>query len=209
MVNTITNFIIKEHHVYVKECLFPQYAKAGSVDILTKYSIGNKSYNVYLITIDDDISVLQNNASDGEIKFSKQPNIQNKKVNNGEQPREKFIINTPLGYVADVDGFVVAFTEDKHEAQAFDNQEKAIKLGKNIFQNQLLFRVETLNSFKKEYNNHKCHCSNEGDFIVGLLNQIFSGVHPNEVNMEKLKEFFPDAEIKGFVIDENGHVEEL
>jgi len=246
---------------------FPQYSKAGVAEILTSYSIKNKTYNVYLITVNDEIKFVHDEREKGKLEYitidnaaksienidrqinkltnkinelkkireqnsyiidalqkhymgdifqnssAKKPfqqsNAQNKRNDSKEQPREKFIINTPLGFVSKVEKENVDFTENILEAKTFENAEEAIKLGEIVFKNQLPFRVGALKIIGKEYNHHKCHCSNEGDFIVGLLNQIFSGVHPNEVNMEKLKEFFPDAEIKGFVIDEKGNIQEL
>lgn len=277
-----------------KNVFFPQYAKAGSVETLTTYSIGNKKYNVYLVTIDDEnkfvhderekgtlefitvedasrsiesidnqirelsnrvnklrrakeqnqyiINVLKNNISSNEAKpsdsekksftngakpfnteakpsnlgtnpsdngtkFSGKPNFQNKKSYNKEQPTEKFIISTPLGLVADVDDEGVTFTGDVHKAKTFDDKGKAIRFGKEVFQNQLPFKVEPI-AFKRGCNNHKCHCSDGGD-LFDLLSQIFSGGHPSKENLEILKGLFPGAEIKGFAIDENGHVTEL
>lgn len=228
---------------------FPQYSKAGVAEILTSYSIRNKTYNVYLITVNDEIKFVHDEREKGKLEYItidnaaksienidreinkltkrinelkkireqhsyivdtlqthymnnkvpnnaakkpfKQVNIQNKRSNR-KQPRKKFIINTPLGFVSKVEKENVDFTENILEAKTFENAEEAIKLGEIVFKNQLPFRVETLNSFKKEYNNHKCHCSNEGDFIFDLLHQMF-----------------PNANIKGFVIDEKGNIQEL
>lgn len=277
-----------------KNVFFPQYAKTGSVETLTTYSIGDKNYNVYLVTIDNEnkfvhderekgalefvtiedvnrsmesidnqirelsnqinklrrakeqnqyiINVLKNNVSSNEakpsdsekksftneakpfnteakpsnlgtnpsdngMKFSGQPNFQNKKSCNKEQPTKKFIISTPLGLVADVDDEGVTFTVDVRKTKTFDDKGKGIRFAREIFENQLPFRVEPI-VFNRGYNNHKCHCSDEGD-LFGLLSQIFSGGHPSKENLERLKGLFPGAEIKGFSIDENGHVTEL
>ena len=270
-----------------KNVFFPRYAKIGTVETLTVYSIGDKKYNVYLITIDDEnkfvhderekgklefitiedakksmesidnqirelnnqinklrrakeqnqyiINVLKNNVSsngvkpsdsekksftneakpfnlgtnpsDNGIKFSGQPNFQNKKSCNEEQSTEQFIISTPLGLVADVDDEGITFTIDISEAKTFDNKLKGIRFAKETFGNQLPFRVEPI-AYNRECGNYKCHCSNERD-LFSLLNQVFSEGHPNKENIEILKELFPSAEIKGFAIDENGHVTEL
>lgn len=229
---------------------FPQYSKAGVAEILTSYSIRNKTYNVYLITVDDENKFVHDEREKGKLEYitidnaaksienidrqinkltnkinelkkireqnsyiidalqkhymgdifqnssAKKPlqqsNAQNKRNNSKEQSREKFIINTPLGFVSKVEKENVDFTENILEAKTFENAEEAIKLGEIVFKNQLPFRVGALKIIGKGYNHHKCHCLNEGDFIFDLLHQMF-----------------PNANIKGFVIDEKGNIQEL
>lgn len=229
---------------------FPQYSKAGVAEILTSYSIRNKTYNVYLITVDDENKFVHDEREKGKLEYitinnatksienidreinkltnrinelkkireqysyivdtlqthymnnkvpnnvAKKPfqqsNAQNRRNNSKEQPREKFIIDTPLGFVRKVENENVDFTENILEAKTFENADEAIKLGKAVFKNQLPFRVGAIKIIGKGCNHHKCHCSNEGDFIFDLLHQMF-----------------PNANIKGFVIDEKGNIQEL
>lgn len=228
---------------------FPQYSKAGVAEILTSYSIRNKTYNIYLITVNDEIKFVHDEREKGKLEYItinnatksienidreinkltnrinelkkireqysyivdtlqthyannkvpnnaakkpfKQVNTQNKRSSK-EQPREKFIIDTPLGFVRKVENENVDFTENILEAKTFENADEATKLGKAVFKNQLPFRVGILKIIRKECNHHKCHCSKEGDFILNLLSHMF-----------------PNAEIKGFIIDGEGNIKAL
>lgn len=52
-----------------KRVFFPQYAKAGSVEILTGYSIGDEHYKVYLVTIDEMNKFVHDEREKGKLEF--------------------------------------------------------------------------------------------------------------------------------------------
>lgn len=47
----------------------PKYVKAGELETLANYSIGNQSFNVYLITIDDDTKFVHDEATRGKLEY--------------------------------------------------------------------------------------------------------------------------------------------
>jgi len=51
-----------------KYVFFPQYTKAGSVEILTTYSVGDKKYKVYLVTINND-KFIHDEKEKGTLEF--------------------------------------------------------------------------------------------------------------------------------------------
>lgn len=60
----------------MEKVFLPQYGRIGKLKTLTKYSVGNKSHNVYLIDFGNE-KIVHDEKEKGKLEFSSIDNIQN------------------------------------------------------------------------------------------------------------------------------------
>jgi len=173
---------------------FPQYAKTGLVEILANYSVGNKNYKVYLITIDDMNKFVYDEREKGKLQFITLENATqvSKDINNqinqlskqiSELKKEKeqcqYITSAQVG--KDIDNQINQLNKKINELKKEKEQEQdqyivSIQIGKDI-DNHINQLNKQINKLKRE--------KEQNQYIVSVLQNN----KPNDTKPETKESF--------------------